>query len=550
MRLLATSLVLLGLFAAAGSHEPCTARAASDDPTAAAGKDASGRNPEAKPRPKFTLGKETTYVTGPRDADGRIDYVAALNERLRRGVTPASNANVLFWQAFGPRPEGDAMPEEFFKWLGIEAPPERGDYLISLHKYATEQLGFAQADIDALYDQLGGPASQAPWTAKQYPAISGWLKANEKPLALAVEATKRPHYFLPLVPYNRGSKESTLISALIPSVQRCRELASALPARAMLHAGEGRHDKAWQDLLACHRLGRLVARGGTLIEHLVGIAIDHIASGADLYYVGRARLTVKQIKDCLRDLQRLPPMPNITEKVDVTERFIFLDAIMMLDRNGIQAIDGLDGKGPEANQKAPDARTRRILEDIDWDTVLRVANRWHDRVVSALRARDRGVREKQLDQFDQELAKLKQGLSASGGVGKGFLTARNAKARGQLLGDTLVTLLFPALRKVNAATDRIEQTQRNLHVAFALEAYRREHGRYPDKLEALVPGYLERIPGDLFSGKALIYRQVESAYLLYSVGANGQDDQGRTFDDDPPGDDLRVRMPLPKLKKK
>jgi hypothetical protein len=547
MKPLTTSLALIGLFAVAGSHELCPARAASDDPTSAAGKAATGRSPEGKPRPKFTVGKETTYVTGPRDEDGRIDYVAALNERLRRGVTPASNANVLLWQAFGPRPEGATVPAEFYKWLGIAAPPERGDYFIALGRYARDHLGIAaQADFDALFDQQG-QATQAPWTAKQYPAIAGWLKANEKPLALVLEATKRPHYFMPLVSHERETG-ARLIAALLPSVQRCRELASALPARAMLRASEGRHKEAWQDLLACHRLARHVAHGGTLIEALVGCAIENIACSTDLNYLGRARLTTEQIKGCLRDLRQLPPMPVTADKIDLTERFVFLDLWMTMDRVGPQALEALGGG--QLLPKAADARTRRTLEDIDWDEVLRTGNRWYDRVAGTLRIKDRRLREKQLDQIEQDLRKIKQDLVDSGGLGKVFLTARSAQARGKLLGDTLITLIIPAARKVNSATDRTEQLQRNLQVAFALQAYQREHGRYPEKLEALVPGYLERIPGDLFSGKALIYRQAQSAYLLYSVGLNGQDEQGRTYDDDPPGDDLRVRMPLAKLKKK
>jgi hypothetical protein len=106
---------------------------------------------------------------------------------------------------------------------------------------------------------------------------------------------------------------------------------------------------------------------------------------------------------------------------------------------------------------------------------------------------------------------------------------------------------MPAVSKVRQAADRAEQSQANLHVAFALAAYRRDHGSYPPKLEDLAPAYLAKVPSDLFSGKALIYRPTEIGYLLYSVGANGKDDGGRGQGDDPAGDDLSVRVPLPPL---
>ena len=51
------------------------------------------------PKPKFPLGKETTYVIGPLDKDGYVEYAAALNERFGKGVTPQNNANVLIWKA-------------------------------------------------------------------------------------------------------------------------------------------------------------------------------------------------------------------------------------------------------------------------------------------------------------------------------------------------------------------------------------------------------------------------------------------------------------------
>src|SRR5437764_836871 len=60
---------------------------------------------EDNPVAKVPLGKDTTVAMGPLDKAGYIDYEAALNERLGKGITPEKNANVLIWQALGPKPE-------------------------------------------------------------------------------------------------------------------------------------------------------------------------------------------------------------------------------------------------------------------------------------------------------------------------------------------------------------------------------------------------------------------------------------------------------------
>src|SRR5262249_900936 len=121
----------------------------------------------------------------------------------------------------------------------------------------------------------------------------------------------------------------------------------------------------------------------------------------------------------------------------------------------------------------------------------------------------------------------------------------NGRAIGKAVGNSLILLMIPATHKVQDACDRGEQQQRNLRLAVALAAYRAAPGRYPAKLDDLAPKYLAAVPDDLFSAKALIYRPDAKGFLLYSVGVNGQDDGGQTYGDDPPGDDLRVRLPLP-----
>jgi hypothetical protein len=117
--------------------------------------------------------------------------------------------------------------------------------------------------------------------------------------------------------------------------------------------------------------------------------------------------------------------------------------------------------------------------------------------------------------------------------------------RGQVIGDILVSLLMPAARKVQDAADRTQQTFDTVIVAYALAWYQRVNSQYPDALAKLAPTYLTAVPGDVFSGKELIYRPGANGFLLYSVGINGIDDGGRGYDSQPPGDDLVVRVPLP-----
>lgn len=495
--------------------------------------------PEPKRKPRFTIGKETTLVTGPKTEDGFIDYMSALNERMGKGVTPKNNANVLLWRAMGPKPEGGRMPAVFFKWLEIDEPADKGDYFIDLARYMRDVLKIDPGKLD---DQLAKDQERAtarPWREKDFTHIAAWLKANEKPLALAVEASQRSEYFSPLA---SGSKEpGTLIAALLPGVQKTRSLANALCIRAMLHLGEGRADEAWRDVMACHRLGRLMTRGGTMIEELVGIAIEAMATNTALVFIDHAKADVKKLKDCLREVDALPALSPTADKVALAERFMLLDIIMAVNKHGAKYLAGLGGAGDGFLEMLP----QEVLNDVDWDPALKLANQFYDRFATAMRVEDRVKREKELDAVDRDVKAIRVRLLDGAEILKALGDKTTPEVRGKAVGELLLTIMMPAVRKVRQAEDRAEQFNRNLRVALALAAHKVETGRYPEKLEALTPKYLPKIPQDVFSGKELIYRTGEKGYLLYSVGANGMDDGGRWFEDDPPGDDVRVRMPLP-----
>jgi hypothetical protein len=90
-----------------------------------------------------------------------------------------------------------------------------------------------------------------------------------------------------------------------------------------------------------------------------------------------------------------------------------------------------------------------------------------------------------------------------------------------------LTLMLPAVSAVRQAVETQLGVRDGLMVGIALELYRREAGEWPKSLEALTPRFLPQAPVDRLTGKPLGYRLVDGAPVVYSVGADLDDDGGR-----------------------
>ncbi len=221
---------------------------------------------------------------------------------------------------------------------------------------------------------------------------------------------------------------------------------------------------------------------------------------------------------------------------------------MSMDRRGLKLLEVLSRI---TSSDVPAAKREQALRHIDWDPALRNTNRWHDRIIAALRIEGRPARKKELEKLEQEMETLKKTTPKAETLLKRILDTGKADSDlDKTIGDFLVSTFVPTVHQDHEGADRCEQTRRNVLVAFALASHQRDNGAYPKQLSELAPKYLAEVPNDLFSGKALIYRPAEKGYILYSVGVNGKDEGGRWDDDDPPGDDLRVRIPLPEWKRR
>ncbi len=90
-----------------------------------------------------------------------------------------------------------------------------------------------------------------------------------------------------------------------------------------------------------------------------------------------------------------------------------------------------------------------------------------------------------------------------------------------------VVVMLPALSRLADAGYRTTVQRDGVLVAVAAELFKRREGRYPERLEQMVPRYLPAVPVDLFDGKPLRYTVRDGRPLVYSVGHDRVDDGGR-----------------------
>ncbi len=521
------------------------------------------RSPKARtppiPRLLVTISKETTYITEPLRVDGYPDYIAALNRRAGEGLNCDDNAAVPFWRAVGPSGVPKDRREKYFRLLDIRPPAEKGDYFVDIWQYLGEHVGAgSSAGGDATKPPPAEmwkkhiPATIRPWSKEEFPLLAQWVEANEKPLDLVVAACHEPRCFDPLVAAGSNLGARIVLShydnhgdpGLFPFAEASIPLAKALVARAMLRLQEGKKGKAWEDLMACHRLARLAAQGPTGFAALAARAIDQRAQTGDRVLLEHAGAGPAQIAKMRLLLAGLPPLPKFAEAVDQGDRLVYLDYATSAARQGFVEMLKAAGSSHGGTVSVPADFATRLM--VDWDSVLRFGNLWYDRYADALGRPTRAGRAEAAEKVCKDMHELRslteQRIKSIRTETANLREISTRIAAGALLvvADEPVATYVDVQDCYAAQTDLTE-------LAFALAACRAETGSYPATLADLAPKYIAKVPKDLFNHDAdLHYSRQGVGYLLYSVGPNGKDDGGRGETDrtgKEDWDDLAVRVP-------
>jgi hypothetical protein len=236
--------------------------------------------PSSQPRTAgIVVGRDTTYLLGPLRADGTVDYIAAVNAEYSQGVTPENNAACLLVRVNPPEPSHDedtplAKQPELLRLLGFT-----GSVPEAIPWHNLKEFDPKFAGIGFIYPTSGySLAMTGPWAAADMPAGKQWLDANKPALDLAVEASQRERYWMPVV---SADGTGLLLTVAQPNSSRWRALTGSLQARAMLELQQGDRDVAWNDLWAVYRLASFLAHSTDEIDVLLSPIVERNAWIAD-----------------------------------------------------------------------------------------------------------------------------------------------------------------------------------------------------------------------------------------------------------------------------
>jgi hypothetical protein len=446
------------------------------------------------PPPRFVISKETTYVAGPVRPDGTIDYVEAVNERLAQGVTRENNAAIPLLQAVTPD-EPTRAPHFAKVWreLGVAVPPQ-------------PNAGLPPNDPPGLDQTL-----KALWTADKAPQVADWLRSLEPQLNLLVEASKRDHYYMPLV---REQETDPLVAVLLPHLMHQRRLCNALKSRAMLRLGNEDVAGFCDDAIALVRIGRLTTHAPTLVENLVGTACE--AMGLDALKIAATGrwLSEAQVDRLLKDLRAAPARRQMYDVFEGGERGFLLEFLQTAAVHGVaearKTLTAL-GEGNTITLAPVDPVAK------DWNAAMRKANAWYDRLAEAGKKPSHVDRMRACNQVMRDAEALK-------------LKYDGWKGAFAPIEDRLIALVMPSMNRAYTHETKIAANLELTETALALSGFRSKTAEYPPDLKLLVPTYFKETPVDRFNDRPLTYRLEGNGYVLLSVGPD--EVEGRANQDD------------------
>ena len=315
------------------------------------------------------------------------------------------------------------------------------------------------------------------------------LAENEPALKLFREGMTQEYMTPPI----RSSK------TLLPYLAGQRKLARLLAFAAVVHGKHGDWKKALETRIEGVELGDRTKTGGVLIHDLVGVAIQAIVERGSFSEVDH--LTGTEAKQLALKLQSIiekePSFTEILQEDSYAGQANMLEIIRESKtyNDVYQLFNNSQNSTNNANPQAHALALRYLFSD-----------------------KRKIVRD------------YKSYMKAQ--IVNSRLPYAEHPLEPKIPTDPLSELTLSVFTDARFKDLQLKSSTRMLLLALALQAYKAEHGAYPETLSKLVPEILAKEPDDFFAKTGGFgYRRDKERYILYSVGPDGIDNGGRAIID-------------------
>jgi len=390
-------------------------------------------------------------------------------------------------------------------WLALrdDLPPDDADLVLAREDIPEAENGFPLLDeaqrlaapslhsktaYDAVYDAIAGRA----WNA---PAIESVLAANTKAFALRDEGLARGGFRWP----DPGSRHTATAGYLV--LGKCSSLRSLELFR------RGREKEAIEEALKTIDLGCRLENGqGHFVDYLAGLAVKGFGLHRLQQLVADAKLDSAELREYG---QRLLPCGASSQGAANAARAEYQIRCSSIDdvlaqlthrKSGPPSIGASLMSGYELKVN----RTKGVLAGVCRAQVASAGQAY------AESAPERARLAKEAEMSEADVRSIPSWLRPNG-IGRFIL------AEALSVGDPGAKAKCEANVHVSA-----------IRLQISILAFKKAKGKWPDRLDDLVPEFIEAVPSDDFDGKPI--RWSKEKRVVYSVGPDLADDGGDETD--------------------
>ncbi len=357
-------------------------------------------------------------------------------------------------------------------------------------------------------------------TGEEKNKIEDWLSSQKEVFELVAQGSLKPYYWREY----ETNEEKELMSVLLPNLSGYRNIAQGLTLRASLNAEKGNLNQAYNDIITCYRFGRHLKADVSLVEQLVGVAIEVLSVKSTRSILDQCQPDSASLEKLQSDLQEVVSSDDFKVSFK-TEKLFILDEAQRCFTDGIwgshlyiQRVTALSDGGISSDY---DAITKIHS---DYDAIVQAVSH----PVQAFRVLFTHPDKKQTLKTAEQMYDYYEQLSR-----KSPAALRNEKIdieneiMEMIKGNLLLEIFTPAFWRVIEINHQVKTEICATITIIAAHRYKIDKTSFPDGLNELVSaGYLKDLPIDSFSDKPLVYRKTGDDFILYSVGRNFIDDGG------------------------